>query len=69
MKTDIEIAQAASLQPIGRVAEKLGISEEDLDYYGKYKAKFSDSLFAKLLGHGRPKTRAFDRAQNKPSGV
>ncbi len=38
------------MQPIGRVAEKLGISEEDLDYYGKYKAKFSDSLYAKLEG-------------------
>ncbi len=50
MKSDIEIAQTASMQPIGRVAEKLGISEEDLDYYGKYKAKFSDSLYAKLEG-------------------
>ncbi|MCS7260330.1 MAG: formate--tetrahydrofolate ligase [Anaerolineae bacterium] len=37
--SDIEIAQAAILRPIKEVAESIGLSEDDLDYYGKYKAK------------------------------
>lgn len=48
MKTDIEIAQEATLLPIKNVAEKLGIEEDDLEYYGKYKAKLSDSLWEKV---------------------
>ncbi|MGB8455410.1 MAG: formate--tetrahydrofolate ligase [Anaerocolumna sp.] len=48
MKTDIQIAQEAKLQHIKEVAAKLNISEEDLDYYGKYKAKFSDELWDKI---------------------
>ena len=39
MKTDIEIAQAAEMLPIGQVARKAGIGEELLEYYGRYKAK------------------------------
>ena len=42
MKTDLEIAQEAVMEPIGRVAEKLGIPEEALELYGRYKAKISD---------------------------
>ena len=38
MKSDIEIALEAELQPIQEVAKKLDIQEEDLDLYGKYKA-------------------------------
>ena len=38
-KTDIEIAQEAEMWPIGKVAEKVGLSEDQLDYYGRYKAK------------------------------
>jgi len=37
--SDIEIAQSATLQPIRVIAEKINIKEEDLEYYGKYKAK------------------------------
>lgn len=37
--SDIEIAQAAKLRPIREVAEELGLTEDDIDYYGKYKAK------------------------------
>lgn len=48
MKTDIEIAQEARMLPIGEVAAKLSISEEDLEFYGKYKAKFADSLCEKI---------------------
>ncbi|MDI6781592.1 MAG: formate--tetrahydrofolate ligase [bacterium] len=39
MKTDIEIAQACKMQPIMEVAKKIGLDEDDLELYGKYKAK------------------------------
>lgn len=39
MKTDIEIAQSADIRPIKEIAKKVGIPEEDLEFYGKYKAK------------------------------
>ncbi len=39
--SDIEIAQNAELKPIQQVAEKIGLHEEDIEYYGKYKAKIS----------------------------
>ena len=39
MKSDIEIAQAAKIQPIVNIAKKLNINEDDLELYGKYKAK------------------------------
>ena len=48
MKTDIEIAQEAVLEPIGKVAERIGIAEEDLEYYGKYKAKLSEEYLESL---------------------
>lgn len=48
MKTDIQIAQEANLMHISEVAKKLSISEEDLEYYGKYKAKLSDELWNKI---------------------
>ena len=48
MKTDIEIAQEAKLIHIKEVAEKIGLEEEDLDFYGKYKAKLTDELWEKI---------------------
>lgn len=48
MKTDIEIAQEAVMEPVVRVAEKLGIKEEDLELYGKYKAKISDEYISSI---------------------
>lgn len=39
MKSDIEIAQEATLKPIKEIAEKIGLTEDDLELYGKYKAK------------------------------
>ncbi|MBU9744806.1 formate--tetrahydrofolate ligase [Lachnospiraceae bacterium ASD3451] len=48
MKTDIQIAQEASMEPIQKVAAALGIEEEDLEFYGKYKAKLSDELWEKV---------------------
>lgn len=48
MLTDIEIAQRANIKPIKEIAKSLGINENDLDFYGKYKAKINDSLFEKI---------------------
>lgn len=45
MKTDIQIAQEAVMAPIKEVAESIGIKEDDLELYGKYKAKLSDELW------------------------
>lgn len=54
MLSDIEIAQQAELLPIKEVAAKIGISEDELEFYGKYKAKLSDELA--------------NRVQNNPDG-
>ncbi len=48
MKTDIQIAQEAEMIHIRDVAAKYGIQEDDLEFYGKYKAKLSDELEAKI---------------------
>ncbi len=54
MKTDIQIAQEAKMLPIKDVAATIGIMEDDLEFYGKYKAKLSDELI--------------DRIKNNPDG-
>ncbi|MGQ9787274.1 MAG: formate--tetrahydrofolate ligase, partial [Anaerolineae bacterium] len=46
--SDIEIAQAAILRPIKEVAESIGLTEDDLDYYGKYKAKIHLDVLEKF---------------------
>ncbi|MBQ8884247.1 MAG: formate--tetrahydrofolate ligase, partial [Oscillospiraceae bacterium] len=48
MLTDIEIAQAAKMKKILEIANELGISEDDVEPYGHYKAKLSEALFTKL---------------------
>ena len=48
MKTDIEIAQEAELKPITEVAELLDMTMDDLELYGKYKAKISDEYLKKI---------------------
>ncbi len=48
MKTDIEIAQENQMMPIRDVAEKYGIDEDELELYGKYKAKLSDELWDRV---------------------
>lgn len=50
MKTDIEIAQEAKIEPITSVAETLGITTDELELYGKYKAKLSEEYLEKLKG-------------------
>ncbi len=48
MKTDIQIAQEAQMQPIKDVAALYDITEDDLELYGKYKAKFTDELIQRV---------------------
>ena len=48
MKTDIQIAQEAVMEPITKVAERLGISADDLEQYGKYKAKITEAYLDKI---------------------
>ncbi len=48
MKSDIEIAQEAQLYPITEVAETLGMTIDDLELYGKYKAKISEDYLKKI---------------------
>ncbi len=48
MKTDIQIAQEAEMAHIKDVAASIGIQEDDLEFYGKYKAKLSDDLWEKV---------------------
>ena len=48
MKTDIEIAQESVMQPIAEIAEKLGMSADDIELYGKYKAKLSEDYIESL---------------------
>lgn len=48
MKTDIEIAQESAMQPVAEIAEKLGMSSDDIELYGKYKAKLSEDYIESL---------------------
>ncbi|WP_026497456.1 formate--tetrahydrofolate ligase [Butyrivibrio sp. WCD2001] len=48
VKSDIEIAREAEMWPIKKVAENIGISEDDLELYGKYKAKLSEEYLQKI---------------------
>src|SRR3954451_4680184 len=48
VKSDIEIAQESKMKPIVEIAEKIGLEEDDLELFGKYKAKLSNEALAKL---------------------
>ena len=48
MKTDVQIAQEAKMLPISEIADSLGIAEDELDLYGKYKAKVSLDVLSRL---------------------
>lgn len=48
MKSDIEIAQQAVMKPIIHIAEKMGLTDDDIELYGKYKAKISSQTLNDL---------------------
>ena len=67
MKSDIEIAQEAQMVHIREVAAKLDIPEDDLELYGKYKAKLSDELIRRV-SEKRRETDSCDRNQSNAGG-
>ncbi len=58
MLSDLEIAQAAKLKPIKEIAESIGLIEDDLEYYGKYKAKVNLDVIKR--NEGRPQAKYID---------
>ncbi len=50
MLSDIEIAAGAKMLPITEIAKNVGIEEDELEYYGKYKAKVTDDIYKRLAG-------------------
>ena len=48
MKSDLEIAQEAKLKPIVEIAKSIGLDEDDIEFYGKYKAKIKLEVLDKL---------------------
>ena len=48
MKSDLEIAQEATLQPISKIASDLGLLDDEVEQYGKYKAKISLEVLERL---------------------
>lgn len=68
MKTDIQIAQEATMQPISQVAEKLGLEENDLEMYGKYKAKISEEVFNKVKNNKDAKLVLVTAINPTPAG-
>ena len=68
MLTDIQIAQAAHMQPVSEVAAKLGIYEDELEHYGKYKAKLSESLWARVKDRPNGKLILVTAVNPTPAG-
>ncbi|MBQ7430133.1 formate--tetrahydrofolate ligase [Butyrivibrio sp.] len=68
MKTDIEIAQETVMQPIKEVAMSLGITEDDIELYGKYKAKLSEEYLQKIQGNKEGKLILVTAINPTPAG-
>ena len=68
MKTDIEIAQEAELMPITEVAKSLDMTMDDLELYGKYKAKISDEYLKKIEGNKNGKLILVTAINPTPAG-
>lgn len=68
MMTDIEIAQAAQMLPITEVAGKIGIDQDDLELYGKYKAKLSNDYLDKIEKNPKGKLVLVTAINPTPAG-
>ncbi len=68
MKTDIEIAQETTMLPLKDVAASIGIEEDDLELYGKYKAKFSDEFAQKVESNPNGKLVLVTAINPTPAG-
>ena len=68
MLTDIEIAQQAEMEPIKNVAAKIGMSEDDIEMYGKYKAKLSDEYMQSVKDNENGKLVLVTAINPTPAG-
>lgn len=68
MKTDIEIAQESALEPITKVVGQLGIAEDDLELYGRYKAKLSNEYIKSMEDHPNGKLILVTAINPTPAG-
>lgn len=68
MKSDIQIAQECVMEPIVKVAERFGINPDDLELYGKYKAKLSDELLKKNANNKKGKLVLVTAINPTPAG-
>ena len=68
MKSDIEIAQSAKLEKITKIAESIGIKEDDLELYGKYKAKLSEEFLSGIESNKEGKLILVTAINPTPAG-
>ncbi|MHC5373717.1 formate--tetrahydrofolate ligase [Enterococcus sp. LJL120] len=68
MKTDIEISQETTLQPIKEIAAQVGLTEDDLELYGKYKAKVEFETIAKVSKNSQGKLILVTSINPTPAG-
>ena len=68
MKTDIQIAQEAKMLPITDIAKKLGIEDDELELYGKYKAKINDAFLKRTEGRKNGKLILVTAINPTPAG-
>jgi formate--tetrahydrofolate ligase len=68
VKSDIEIAQSAEMKPIIQIAEKIGLTDDDLEVYGKYKAKLSSDTLSKIQGNPNGKIILVTAINPTPAG-
>lgn len=68
MLTDIEIARQAKMKNIGEVASAINISQDELEFYGKYKAKLSDELLEKVKDNNNGKLVLVTAVNPTPAG-
>jgi formate--tetrahydrofolate ligase len=68
VKSDIEIAQSAEMKPIIQIAGKIGLTDDDLELYGKYKAKLSSDTLNKIQGNPNGKIILVTAINPTPAG-
>ncbi|EJD6329685.1 formate--tetrahydrofolate ligase [Proteus mirabilis] len=68
MKSDIEISHQAPLLPIQDIAKKINVDQDDIEFYGKYKAKFSQSIWSKITSKKQGKLVLVTSINPTPAG-
>ena len=68
MLSDIEISKNANILPISEIAQKIGIDESELEFYGKYKAKLSDELINRVKSNNKGKLVLVTAINPTPAG-